>query len=302
MPPRKIDLNLLVILEALVAERSVSKVAQRRGLTQSAVSHALRRLRDAFNEPLFVRLPTGMEPTPRALEIAGATRLALEQLALTIDSSAAFDPATAQRSFTLRLSEYVSSHLLQSLCPALRAVAPGVRIQAMHFTGDPREDEIVNDEIHVRLAASGSAVGHRERLRVVDEKFVVLMRKTHPARRKKMTLASYALLSHVKVVGTIGTNIIDDALRLRGLQRDVVFSVPSWRDAIHIAANSDLVAAIPARWAKGREVLASQVVSVRFPLDDVTFAIDIEWHPRFGSDAGHAWFREFLTQQFRRSK
>ncbi|MET4219621.1 DNA-binding transcriptional LysR family regulator [Bradyrhizobium sp. LB14.3] len=182
MRARKIDLNLLVMLETLVAERSASKAAQRMGLTQSAVSHSLRRLRDIFNEPLFVRLPSGMEPTRRALEIASATRLALEQIEQTIHDSAVFEPATAQRSFTLRLSEYVSSALLRRLCPVLRIVAPGVRIDAMHFTGDPREDEIIGDEIHVRLADSGSVVGRRERLRVVDEKFGVLMRNTHAAR------------------------------------------------------------------------------------------------------------------------
>ena len=126
MRPRKIDLNLLVTLEALVAEKSVSRTAQRLGLTQSAVSHSLRRLRAAFNDQLFVRSPTGVEPTRRALEIASATRLALEQLEQTIDGSAAFDPAIAERTFSLRLSEYVSSHLLRRLCPILRKVAPGV--------------------------------------------------------------------------------------------------------------------------------------------------------------------------------
>lgn len=298
MRPRKIDLNLLVTLEALVAEKSVSRTAQRLGLTQSAVSHSLRRLRAAFNEQLFVRSPTGVEPTRRALEIASATRLALEQLEQTIDGSAAFDPKTAERTFSLRLSEYVSSHLLRRLCPILRKEAPGVRILATHFTGDPREDEIVGDEIHVRLAASGGVIGRRERLRVVDEKFVVLMRKIHPSRRRPMTLESYAALSHVKVVGTIGSNIIDDALRIRGLRRDVVFSVPSWRDAIHIVANSDLLAAIPARWTKDQEQPAGQVATRPFPLDDVTFAIDLEWHPRFSADAGHNWFRELVARQF----
>src|ERR1700761_9827734 len=102
---RTVDLNLLVMLEALVAERNVSKAALRMGLTQSAMSHALRRLRHSFGDPLFVRFATGMEPTRRALEIAGATRLALDQLEQTIDTSAVFDPATAERTFTLRISE-----------------------------------------------------------------------------------------------------------------------------------------------------------------------------------------------------
>ncbi len=117
MRPRTIDLNLLVMLEALVAERSVSKAARRMGLTQSAVSHALRRLRDTFNDELFVRSADGMEPTLRALELANATHAALEQIERTIDKSASFDPATAERTFTLRISASVTGLLLQRIRP-----------------------------------------------------------------------------------------------------------------------------------------------------------------------------------------
>jgi DNA-binding transcriptional LysR family regulator len=294
---RTIDLNLLVVLEALVAERGVSKAARRIGVTQSAVSHALRRLRHTFNDELFIRASDSMEPTVRALEIASATRRALEQLERTIDKSATFDPATAERTFTLRISEYVSSYLLQRLCPIIRRTAPGVRINAAHFTGDPREDKIVGDEIHVRLASSGNAAARRERLRVVNEPFVVLMRKTNPARRRKMTLPFYASLCHVKVAGTIGTNVIDDALRIRGLHRNVMFNVPSWRDSRHIVAESDLVASIPARWARDKDN-PLPCVAVRFQLEDVTFSIDLEWHPRFALDPGQTLFRALIAKQF----
>lgn len=293
---RTVDLNLLVTLEALVAERSVSKAALRMGLTQSAVSHALRRLRATFDDELFVRSPDGMEPTLRAIEISDATRTALEQIERTVDKSATFDPATAERSFTLRISEYVSSYLLQRLCPKLREQAPGIRINAAHFTGDPREDEVIGDEIHIGPGTSGGRSG-RQRLRVVDERFVVLMRKTNPACRKKMTLPFYASLSHVKVAGTIGTNVIDDALKVRGLHRHIVFNVPSWRDARHIVGKTDLVAAIPARWARDRDSPLS-CVAVSFPLDDVTFSIDLEWHSRVALDPGHAWLRGLIARQF----
>jgi DNA-binding transcriptional LysR family regulator len=293
---RTVDLNLLVMLEALVAERSVSNAARRLGLTQSAVSHALRRLRTTFNDELFIRSPNGMEPTLRAIEIADVTRAALQQIELTIDRSATFDPATAVRSFNLRISEYVSSYLLQRLCPKLREQAPGIRINAAHFTGDPREDEIVRDELHIRLGTP-TARARDNRLRVLEERFVVLMNKNNPARRKKMTLPLYASLSHVKVAATIGTNVIDDALKMRGLHRNIVFNVPSWRDARHIVGSTDLVAAIPARWAID-EVSSRHCVTFPFPLDDVTFAIDLEWNPRFDRDPGQEWLRSVIAEQF----
>jgi DNA-binding transcriptional LysR family regulator len=292
---RTVDLNLLVTLETLVAERSVSKAAQRMGLTQSAVSHALRRLRATFDDELFVRSADGMEPTLRAIEISDATRAALEQIERSV-KSASFDPATAERAFTLRISEYVSSYLLQRLCPVLREQAPGIRINAAHFTGDPREDELIGDEIHIGPGTSGGRAG-RQRLRVVEERFVVLMRRTNPALAKKMTLPFYASLSHVKVAATIGTNVIDDALKVRGLDRHIVFNVPSWRDARHIVAKTDLVAAIPARWASDRDSPQS-CVAAPFPLQDVTFAIDLEWHTRVALDPGHAWLRALIAEQF----
>jgi DNA-binding transcriptional LysR family regulator len=298
MRPRSFDLNLLVMLEALVAERSVSGAALRLGLTQSAVSHALRRLRATFNDELFVRSSRGMEPTLRAVEIADATRSAIENIGIAIDRSAIFDPATTARSFKLRISEYVSSHLLQRLCPVLRKLAPGIHISAAHFTGESREDEIVGDEIHVRLGSPLRPPEQDNRMRVLEEQFVVLMGKNNPARAKKMTLPLYASLAHVKVAGTIGTNVIDDALKIRGLQRNIVYQVPSWRDARHIVGATDLVAAIPARWALDRESSRRCAVSP-FPLHDVTFAIDLEWHSRFNRDPAHAWLRSLIAEQFR---
>jgi DNA-binding transcriptional LysR family regulator len=294
---RTVDLNLLVMLEALVAERSVSNAARRLGLTQSAVSHALRRLRTTFKDELFIRSPNGMEPTPRAIEIADVTRTALEQIELTIDKSATFDSATAERSFNLRISEYVSSHLLQRLCPKLREQAPGIRINAAHFTGDPREDEIVGDELHIRLGTPAGRGGREGGLRMLEERFVVLMNKNNPARPKKMTLPLYASLSHVKVAATIGTNVIDEALKVRGLHRNIVFNVPSWRDARHIVGSTDLVAAIPARWAIDKDS-SRRCVTFPFPLDDVTFAIDLKWNPRFDRDPGQEWLRSLIARQF----
>ncbi len=294
---RTIDLNLLLMLEALVAERNVSNAARRLGLTQSAVSHALKRMRATFRDDLFVRSPSGMEPTPRALEIAEAARLALEQIEVAIDKSATFDPATAVRSFNLRISEYVSSFLLQRLCQQLRHQAPGIRINAAHFTGAAREDEIVGDDIHIRLGETRSRLDRNSHLRVLEERFVVLMSKDNPVRKRKMTLPLYASLSHVKVAGTIGTNVIDEALGARGLRRRIIFNVPSWRDARHIVGHTDLVAAIPARFAMDRES-SRRCWTAPFPLNDVTFSIDLVWHPRFGQDPGQTWLRSAIAAQF----
>ncbi|MDR3537730.1 MAG: LysR family transcriptional regulator [Acetobacteraceae bacterium] len=306
---RNIDLNLLVVFEALQAQRSVSNAAEQLGLTQSAVSHALRRLRATFGDELFIHGKAGLEPTPRAAEAADTIRIALEQIERAVGQAAPFDPATATRSFSLRISEYVSSHLLQHLCPFLQREAPGIQLRATHFTGAPRDNEIVGDEIHVSFGTQTRNHTHYNRLRVVSENFVVVMRRSNPAAATPLTLAGYIALNHVKVSGTIGTNMIDDALARLGLQRHVVFQVPTWRDACHIAGESNLVAAMPARWAMESGALGSAAegagsASGRYhieplPLDGIVFAIDLLWQPRYDADAGHAWLRAAIAEQFR---
>lgn len=291
---RTIDLNLLTMFEALVDEGSVSNAARRLGLTQSAVSHALRRLRATFRDELFVRTTKGMEPTARAIEAAEVIRVALEQIEKTIGAPAPFNPSTAARVFTLRVSEYISSYLLQRLCPVLRQQAPGIRLNAAHFSGNPRDDEIVGDEIHIRLGSQSHPTAQYNRLRVLDEHFLVLMNAKSPARSRKMTLALYTSLLHVKVAGTVGTNIIDEALESQGLRRNVVFSVPSWRDAQYIVGSSDLIAAVPARWALDHQG-SKHCATAPFPLKDVTFAIDLVWHSRYDRDPGHVWLRSIIA-------
>lgn len=130
---RSVDLNLLVVFEAVVDERSVSKAAARLGLTQSAVSHALARLRKVFADELVVRGPGGMEPTPRALHIAEAVTAALCEVQQVIDEQQQFDPGTSKRDFTLRVSEYVAPFLLPPLCVALRSEAPGATLRVLPF-------------------------------------------------------------------------------------------------------------------------------------------------------------------------
>lgn len=304
---RKIDLNLLVIFEALYAERTVSNAAQRLGVTQSAVSHALRRLRETFHDDLFYRGTAGLEPTPRAIEALDRIRTALDQIEEAIGEAPSFEPATAARSFGLRISEYVSSHLLRRLCPFLRREAPGIEIRAAHFTGGLRDSEIVGDEIHVSFASEISRDVRYSHMRAMSDSFVVIMARSNPAAAQPLTLDRYAALNHVKVAGTIGTNMIDDALLSMGLKRRVVFQVPTWRDARDIVGTSDLVAVMPARWALEKDPLwqsddrldlASAVYhTAPLPLDDIVFAIDLLWHPRYDRDPGHAWMRAAIAAQ-----
>src|SRR3981081_894674 len=153
MDLRSVDLNLLVTFEAVLTERSVSAAAERLGVTQSAVSHALRRLRGVFHDQLLVRGPAGMEPTPRALEIAEVVTEALGQIEQVISQPRGFDPCRSERTFTMRVSEYVAPFLLPTLCSWLRRQAPRVTLNVVHFSAHATDGRVEPNADHVRAAS-----------------------------------------------------------------------------------------------------------------------------------------------------
>jgi DNA-binding transcriptional LysR family regulator len=294
---RSVDLNLLVTLEAVVAERSVSRAANRLGLTQSAVSHALRRLRKVFGDPLLVRGRDGMEPTQRGLEITREVTQALARIEQVINEHQHFDPRTSVRAFTLRISDYVAPFLLPSLCSALRSQAPRLTLRVAHFDPDDEDGRIGPNEFHVRL--------HRDRLpgatglRLLDDEFVVLCSGDRDDAEQPMTLERYLTLPHVKVAQpALGTNMIDDALARRGLQRNIALTVPSWFEMRGVIANTDLVVAMPRRWASD-PAFSTGCVWHPLPLEEVTFAMDLLWRSRDARDPGHRWLCDLIVRAAR---
>jgi DNA-binding transcriptional LysR family regulator len=296
MDLRSVDLNLLVTFEAVLTERSVSAAAERLGLTQSAVSHALRRLRGVFHDQLLVRGPAGMEPTPRALEIAEVVTEALGQIEQVISQQRGFDPGRSERTFTMRVSEYVAPFLLPTLCSWLRRQAPRVTLTVARFSEHDVDGRIQPNEVHVRMASPDPLPAGCTGVRLLEDEFVVLMSRKHPEAGKPMTLAHYLRLPHVKVAATaLGTNMIDDALARRGLRRNVVLTVPSWFEMRGVIANTDLVAAMPGQWAHDR-TFSEGCLWQKLPLDEVTFAVDMRWRTRDARDPGRLWLCELITR------
>ena len=296
---RRLDLNLLVIFDALITERSVSNAAIRLALTQSAVSHALRRLRHTFADDLFIRVGGGLMPTARAIEVAEPIRQALNQIEQTVTCKPVFLPEKEERCFNLRITDYVSSWLLGLLCPVLRRRSPGISLNVVPFSGRERDDDVVGDEIHIRFAAP-HGIGHPlSSRRLIREQFVVVMSKNRAKSARPLSVDRYASLPHVKVAGTIGTNMIDDALARRGLKRNIVFHVPSWNDAYRIVQQSDLIMTIPSQLASDHRFGKNRnIVMLPCPLDEIAFEIDLVWHSRYDADPGHAWLRDLITEQF----
>jgi DNA-binding transcriptional LysR family regulator len=292
-----IDLNLLVALDALLSERHVTRAATRLGITQSAASHALARLRSVLGDPLLVRGPNGgLVPTLRAEALADGLRAALDALAEVVRSPAAFDPATARRSFRIGAGDYEGLVVLPRLAERVRQVAPGVDIW-VHAFSDFGDQRLADGSLDVVLGPPRGAVrraGFFEK-RLFSETFTCVVRRGHPLSRKRLTLPRYCAASHLLVSpgGTPGS-FVDDALLAVGMSRRIALAVPHFLVVPHVIAATDLIATLASRVA-GLFAPYFGLVRLAPPLLVPALAIALAWHERQHDDPAHRWIREQIV-------
>ncbi|ANN79995.1 LysR family transcriptional regulator [Bordetella flabilis] len=297
---RCIDLNLLVILKVLVEEGNATRAAEKIGVSQSAISHALRRLRMTFNDELFIRTPDGMTPTAYAASLAHTIEGSLRQIEDAIQSGRHFDPATTDRKFVMRVSDYAAVYFLPRLCREMRRAAPSAQLEVRHFDRRDYEQRIAKDEVQIRLAMNLRHEGESSSTRLLDDRFVVIMNPRHPAAGHAMDLARYLDLHHLKIsVAGVGTNAIDEALAGMGLARKIAMTVPSWLEMRQVIETTDLVAVVPHHWLEAKEFSAFR--SADLPLPHISLAIDLVWHPKDETDPAHTWFRGIVQRVFQPS-
>ena len=287
-----VDLNLLVVLDELLRHRSTTKVARRLGRTQSAVSHALARLRSTFHDPLFVRAGAALRPTASAEALAAPLRAVLDAAeALLSGTRAAFDPARLERTFVIGGTDYAEIVLLPRLLPALRREAPAVSL-VTRFLGDDVDRAMKTRELDLAFGASLRALPGITVRKVVDVPMVVLLRRGHPVLRGRLTARRYAALEHVLVTprGLPGS-AVDSALEPLGLARRVLLRVPHFAAAAVVVAHTDLVVTMPADFATGLARRLGLVTRpVPFPLPPSTFFLG--YSSTYEDDVAHRWFRE----------
>ena len=293
-----IDLNLLIALDALLAEGSVVGAARRLGLSASAMSRTLARLRAATGDPLLVRAGRGLVPTPHATELRERVRdLAQDAQTVLRPAVASLDLAKLKRSFTIRSNEGFVEVSAAPLVAAVTAAAPNVRLR---FAPKPDKDVralregLIDLEIGV-LGKSGPEVRLQTLFR---DHFVCAVREGHPLLgRGKVTPERYAACGHV-VASRRGhaSGPVDEALAALGLSRTVVVVVPSFRAALAVAGVSDLVALVTGSFfnaTQGNKIMSGPAVLRSFPLPVRTEAITVSqmWHPRLDADPAHRWLR-----------
>ncbi len=290
---RKIDLNLLVIFDALIAERSITGAARKVGVTPSAMSHALRRLRETFGDVLLERTARGMNPTQRAIELWTSVRAALQHLQCALDQQLDFDPKTSERSFTVRVPDYLMQCAVPRLCARVRADAPNVTLVVDFLQGDKPGSDNPGD-IQIRVCAGNWGPDYRQQ-RVLLNRFVVAMRAGHPAAGKEMTLDLYLSLSHM-ITSSIGARMIEDRLIRQGLSRRIALTIPSLAAVVPVLEQSDLCTLLPEQWIK-HYCAPGTLATAAPPFPDSEFSLDMIWRRQDEGDAGHRWLRRVIVEE-----
>jgi DNA-binding transcriptional LysR family regulator len=291
----KLDLNLLVVLHALLAQRSVTRAAVHLGLTQPAVSNALARLRDALADPLLVRTPRGMIPTARALALETPLAHALAQLCTAIGEGVGFDPKTTRREFVVAATDYVQFVLLSELCERLRREAPHVTLHVRAITPASPVAELESGEVDLVLCGVETTQKGLARRSLFHDRVVCLLAADHPRAREPLTLARYLDLKHIEVLPTGGVGLADEVLERLGKRRSVVLTLPQFMVAPFVVQRSDHCFTLAERIARPlAKLLPLRVHALPFELPQIT--IWQYWHQREKADAAHVWLRRTIAE------
>jgi DNA-binding transcriptional LysR family regulator len=288
------DLNLLVTLDVLLAEGSVARAARRLGLSPSAMSRALTRLREATGDPLLVRAGRNLVATPRAAELRDKVSILVQDAEAALRPAEALDLARVARAFTLRTSDGFVENFGAALVQRVAAEAPGIRlrfVQKPDRESGPLRDGAVDLETGVVGDMSGPEVRAQALFR---DRFVAAVRLGHPLGQGEITPSRYAQAKHVLVSRSGGRGgPVDGALGLYGLERDIAVTVGGFSSALALARGSDLVATVPERHTRSmREGMHSFALPV--PIPEIT--VSLLWHPRLDADLAHRWLRGLVRE------
>jgi DNA-binding transcriptional LysR family regulator len=290
MDTTRLDLNLLVTLETLLAERNVTRAAARLHLSQPAVSAQLNRLRELFDDPLLIPARRGMTPTAKALELLEPLRHGLDQVRTTLAAHRNFNPAKARLVVTIAGTDYLQVAALQPLLLQLRQEAPGVRVAIQNLDLVQLGEQMERGTIDLAFMTPQAAPTRLRGRHLFDERYVLIGRANHPRLRHRLTVAEFAELEHVIVSlrGSAFATPVDDALAAFGHKRRVVLSAASFLFVPEIVSRSDLVALVPERLVRDR-AYRLKLIDPPFPVEG--FAVGMVWHERTHAHAGHRWIR-----------
>ena len=298
MELRDIDLNLLLVFHQLLMERRVSKVAEKLGLSQPAVSNALNRLRRLLGDELFLRTSKGMEPTPYASQLAEPIAYALSTIHNSLNQRTSFDPATSERKFRIGMTDIGEVYFLPKLMDELARVAPGVSISTVRNTAVNLRDEMEAGHVDLAMGLLPQLKSGFFQRRLFRQHYVCMFRKGHVLDKPKVTLKEFSAAAHVVVIseGT-GHAKVDESIERNGIHRNVKLTVPHFVAVGHILSSSDMIATVPERYAR-ECVKPFGLKYVPHPVALPEIGINVFWHAKFHKEPGNQWLRGLVFDAF----
>lgn len=288
------DFNLLVTLDVLLAEGSVARASKRLGLSSSAMSRALARLREATGDPLLVRAGRGLVASPRALDLRERVARVVEEGREILHPAESLDLDHLVRTFTLRVGEGFTENFGPPLLDRVSASAPGVLLRLVQKPGRdsaPLRDGTVDLETGVVTKTTSPELRVQP---LFQDRFVCMVRKGHPLARGELTRARYVGGSHIGITReSIDRGPIDAALETIGVKRKIATVVGSFSTALALARATDLIATVPERHTG---VLRSGMHTLALPIPAPTIKVAMLWHPRMDADLAHRWLRECVRK------
>ncbi len=298
----EVDLNLLGALDALLTEGSVTGAARRLGLSTSAMSRTLTRLRSATGDPLLVRAGRRLVPTPRAMDIRDHVQALARDVRTVLSQHT--DPIKieeVERTFTIRANEGFVERFAASLVTAIMSAAPRVRLRfAPKSEKDPAP--LRDGQVDLEIGVLGAFAPEIRARLIFRDRFVGAARRGHALLRSSITPERYASCKHV-VASRKGSfaGPVDEALEELGLARETVAVVPSFSDALRIARETDLIALVPNSCLGGGDLPTSDLSVFELPVRTPEIAISAMWHPRMDADPAHRWLRETVIATCRQA-
>lgn len=289
-----IDLNLLRALDALLDERNVTRAARRLGLTQPAVSGMLTRLRESFNDPLFVRTQRGIVPTMRATELAGPLKQIIADVETLLQPSD-FNPSTADFTMSIAATDYALQVVVVPFIAKLRVQAPNIRVAVRPIEDAHIQAQLERGDVDLALMTPETAFPDSHARRLFDETYVIALREEHPdARKKSLSLDCFCAQDHalVSYSGERFWGVTDDALAKVGRERRVALTVTGFLVLSGVLRTTDLIAVAPRRLVEN----APGLVICDPPIDIPGFTKIATWHERTHRNPGHRWARALLFE------
>lgn len=289
---RSVDLNLLVVLDALLEDRHVSRAALRVGLSQPATSNCLARLRAAFGDPLLVRTRGGMELTARGQELMAPVHQILREVEGLFASDVRFDPAQCERQFVLRMSDLLSHLFLAAVTQALLREAPHSSLKVVHLPPELTIKALEADTCDVALSTGLVREAAIRCQPLLSDRMVCVMRRGHNAARGEFDLERLLKQDHLRVsISPIDNRFVDDALAQLGRKRRISVIIPHWLVIPSILHATDLVAVIPKRLAHTLTPERDGFLQRDLPLVFPPFHWCLYWHRRHDGSRLHRWLR-----------